>query len=360
MSAKSPKAKAKAPPASNKSISLLDLSNHSMQKDIVGAIMVVVVALPAVLPYLYFLDRCSIKGKAVTDFDKQLCEFGLHHPVWFVNVLMFLSVDVAMWLYSVVIGSTWVIDPYWTIIPVMIGHFFLHHPLAVVSMRSLFVLFLVYVWAVRLTYNYFRREEWHFGVREDWRYAEMREHPLLKNHWWWLSFFAGFVIQHIMLFLASSPLWAIFFDGYNKPLGLVDFIGFVVVLTGITFELLADSELRDFMVENESRARNGEEKILILNSGVWYYSRHPNYFGEQTFWWGIFVFGFNVGHPETGIGALIISLLFFGASLRLVEGRMLRNEKRRELFKEYQRTTSAFLPLPKFPWFGGKQAKKQQ
>jgi len=75
----------------------------------------------------------------------------------------------------------------------------------------------------------------------------------------------------------------------------------------------------------------------------------------QTFWWGIFLFAYNIGHTEAIAGALLITTLFFGASLHMVEARILRNKERKPLYEAYIKRTSAFLPLPKF----GSSVKRQ-
>jgi len=72
------------------------------------------------------------------------------------------------------------------------------------------------------------RQEWHFGVREDWRYAEMRQDARLKNHWWWMSFFAGFVVQHAMLYLASMPLLFLYMQK-NQPVSVARHLGCEVI-----------------------------------------------------------------------------------------------------------------------------------
>ena len=95
------------------------------------------------------------------------------------------------------------IDPYWTIIPVMIGYFYGTHPRASSDVwRSRTVMSLLWVWSIRLTYSYFRRENWQWGEREDWRFSQLRaQHP---RHWWWMSFFAAYVSQQVNPLLGPS------------------------------------------------------------------------------------------------------------------------------------------------------------
>jgi steroid 5-alpha reductase family enzyme len=261
------------------------------------------------------------------------------------SIVYFFALDVQFWLLALLWGSTWLIDPYWQFIPLLTHVFYAMHPAAETDCTRFWLATgVLCVWATRLTYNYFRREEWLCGHREDWRFTDIaNKYP---KHWWWMQFFAAFASQHVMLFTATLPLWAV--SSSSQPLGPLDIVATIGALTGITVQGIADSQLRTFMLQNEYRSRNGQPKVLLLNSGLWYYSRHPNYFGEQLFWWSMWLFAYNVGAWQTMVGAVVISSLFFGISLDLVETRMLANEDRRALFKEYQRTTSSFLPLPKF------------
>lgn len=87
---------------------------------------------------------------------------------------------------------------YWTVIPVLLVHFFANHPHAEYNQwRSMAVVVLTWVWAIRLTHNYFRREKWQWGAREDWRFTNMAEQH--GQNWWWVSFFGVYLIQQVNL-----------------------------------------------------------------------------------------------------------------------------------------------------------------
>jgi len=88
------------------------------------------------------------------------------------------------------------IDVYWTVIPVMLVHYFASHPLSQYNkLRSMIVITLTWIWSIRLTHNYFRRENWEWGAREDWRFNDLRKQ--YGKHWWWLSFFSVYVSQQV-------------------------------------------------------------------------------------------------------------------------------------------------------------------
>lgn len=103
------------------------------------------------------------------------------------------------------------IDLYWTVLPVMLVNYYASHPLSQYNVRrSLVVISLVYIWSVRLSHSYFRRERWQWGAREDWRFTSMRKQ--YGKNWWWVSFFAVYVSQQVILFLASDALFVHFND----------------------------------------------------------------------------------------------------------------------------------------------------
>lgn len=82
-----------------------------------------------------------------------------------------------------------------------------------------------------------------------------------------------------------------------------------------------------------------------LGAGLWRYSRHPNYFFEQLFWWSLAVFGATAGHPWVFVGPLFNTLCMVQVTV-LTEQRMLRRPERVALYKSYMRRTSAWVPMP--------------
>eukprot|EP00966_Prymnesium_polylepis_P218105 5047994-Prymnesium_polylepis.2 len=101
------------------------------------------------------------------------------------------------------------------------------------------------------------------------------------------------------------------------------------------------------MSYNRTRRAAGESTVAILRAGLWRYSRHPNYFFEQLFWWSISLFAANVGHPEAMAGTALNSFVLLTVTF-MTEAKMLREwaPSRAHLYREYQRTTSMWLPLP--------------
>ncbi|GAX75621.1 hypothetical protein CEUSTIGMA_g3065.t1 [Chlamydomonas eustigma] len=231
-----------------------------------------------------------------------------------------------------------------TIIPVLVGWFYQSHPRAVADpLRSITSMTLLCLWSARLTHSYFRREEWQLGAREDWRFTDMAK--ICGRHWPWLSFFAAYLSQHVMLMGITWPFFTIHSSGLPWD-PLWDFLATATAVTGIVIACIADTQLQSFKVRNELRKAAGLEPVLINESGLFYYSRHPNYFGELLWWWGVGLFAFRLGQPIVLCGALINTLAMIPVTI-MVEERMMRKPERVEAFREYCRVTSVWVPWPR-------------
>jgi len=271
------------------------------------------------------------------------CRFGGQHPLLMVNVLLFLFLDVQFWLASLLQDSTWLIDPMWTIIPLLQGAFYWTHPFANGnSTRSVLVLAVLCVWSARLTHSYFRREHWTFGAREDWRFLELRKQ--YPRTWWWSQFFLAYVSQHVFLFGISAPLYAAFADPTPRSVGIVDLLCLAVSVFGIALAAHSDSVLRRFMQRNEQREAAGEPKVQLLLEGPWRFSRHPNYVGEQLMWWGLGLLAWYQGHAWMLAGAFLNSVCLAVAT-QMVEERMTKAAHRSEAYKHYQKTVDCWIPF---------------
>uniref|UniRef100_A0A7N0ZW95 Steroid 5-alpha reductase C-terminal domain-containing protein n=1 Tax=Kalanchoe fedtschenkoi TaxID=63787 RepID=A0A7N0ZW95_KALFE len=307
---------------------------ESRHRNFKNAAIALLVPLPSILFYISFLTHYHNPSP--------LSDWCLHHPLLLANALFFLNVNCLFWVIGILQSNHWMIDPYWTVIPVMLCHFFANHPSATYNWwRSWIVTLLTWVWSFRLTHNYFRREKWQWGVREDWRFADMRLQ--YAQNWWWISFFAIYLSQQIFLIGVCLPMYAI--HSVDKTFNFWDILALAICLTGVLVAHFADTQLHEFVTRNNMLKQLGEPMVPNLDKGLWRYSRHPNYFGEQLWWWGLFLFAWNLGYGWTFVGALLNSLCL-GYVTILVEDRMVKQEYRAEAYRLYQKTTSVWIP-----WF---------
>lgn len=138
----------------------------------------------------------------------------------------------------------------------------------------------------------------------------------------------------------------------QKQMNIWDFTATLICLTGVTIAYYADTQLDYFVTRNNELKRLSQPLVPTLDEGLWYYSRHPNYFGEQLWWWGLVIFAWNLGCGSAFLGALINSLCLVYVTT-LVEERMLKQKNRVDTYKLYQKTTSVWIP-----WFKATPASK--
>ncbi len=200
-----------------------------------------------------------------------------------------------------------------------------------VSKRGILVLALVAVWGLRLSLHIGLRNR---GKAEDPRYRKWREewgrHATLR------AYFQVFLLQGFLTVLILIPVTYIL-ARQNSDLTWLDALGAAVWLVGFVFEAVGDLQLSRFKKDPGNLGR-------VITSGLWKYTRHPNYFGEVTLWWGVWLIACSVpGGWRTVFGPGTITLLILLVSgIPLLERKYAGSIE----FKEYQRRTSAFFPLP--------------
>ncbi|XP_076899178.1 uncharacterized protein C594.04c-like [Bidens hawaiensis] len=311
-----------------------------MGRNLKNALIAFLVPLPSILFYTTFLHH-----------HNPIWSWCFHHPFLLVNLLFFFNINVLFWIISQIQSSHWMIDVYWTVIPVLLAHYFQFHPSFQFNLhRSRLTVLLTWIWSIRLTHSYFRREKWQWGVREDWRFTDLAQQ--YGKNWWWISFFAVYLIQQVFLIGVCLPLYIV--HSVNAPLNLTDVAAAIVCLTGVMIAYIADTQLHEFVSRNEQLKRLGKPLQPNLDAGLWYYSRHPNYFGEQVWWWGLAVFGWNLGCEWVWVGAMVNTVCLAYVTV-LVERKMVKLEYRAEEYKMYQKRTSVWVP-----WFKFSQVAKEK
>ena len=244
-----------------------------------------------------------------------------------------VAATIAVFAVSVVADNTSVYDPYWSVAPVAIAPWIALQPGASGAplARQALVLFLVTLWGLRLTYNWARGFT---GLaHEDWRYVDIRR--TTGRAYWPASLFGLHLMPTVMVYLGCLSLYPALTS--PRPIGLLDAVAAVVTLGAVAIELVADEQLRAFRRER----RAGE----ILARGLWAFSRHPNYFGEVSFWWGLLLFALaaDPGAWWAGVGAAAITCLFVFASIPLLDR---RSVARRPAYADHMKRVSALVP-----WF---------
>jgi steroid 5-alpha reductase family enzyme len=230
------------------------------------------------------------------------------------------------WVVSVIVKDASIIDPVWGLgfvivawaVALGVGEWPAH---------SIVLVAMVSAWGLRLaTYLGVRN----FGKGEDYRYQSMRRR--WGRPFWLISFFTVYLLQGVLMWIVSLPVQAGIADP-AESIGPLMYAGLTVWFVGLGFETVGDLQLARFR-------RNPESEGRVLDTGLWRYTRHPNYFGDFLVWWGIFLAA--AAPVWTIVGPLVMSVLLLRVSgVTLLEKTI---TKRRPGYADYVRRTNAFFP----------------
>jgi steroid 5-alpha reductase family enzyme len=249
---------------------------------------------------------------------------------WLDLALADVAATVIVFGFSVGLSNSSLYDPYWSVAPPLLGVGFVALEELSLTPRAMVALALTFVWGARLTYSFLRG--WPGLSHEDWRYRDLRDET--GPAYWLVSLLGIHLFPTALTFAGSLALFGAI--ATSAPLSIVDAIAALVTVTAIAIEARADRELRDFV-------RSKPAPDAILDTGLWAYSRHPNYLGEILFWWGLALFSVAAGAPLYWAlpGAIAITLLFVFVSIPMIERRM---AKRRPGWAAHRRRVPALVP----------------
>lgn len=202
------------------------------------------------------------------------------------------------------------------------------------NINGLIVMILVVIWGFRLAYHVTKRN---WGKEEDYRYQEM------KSKWgniWLNAYFRVFMLQGLLMLSIGFPLIVVNKYGIDSA-NIITLLGLAIWLKGFFFEVVGDMQLRKFKQDPNNKGH-------IIKSGLWKYTRHPNYFGEATMWWGIAILVISVtSQYYVFISPIVITFLLLKVSgVPLLE----KKYEGRPEFEDYKKKTNKFIP-----WFPKKK-----
>jgi steroid 5-alpha reductase family enzyme len=242
-----------------------------------------------------------------------------------------LAIALLAWCVCTLKRNAGLVDIFWSLF-LLVAALWYFRGQAVPGSRAVLVLVLASVWALRLAV-YLAMRNW--NAPEDHRYQTIRARN--EPGFVWKSLYLVFGLQALLALLVAAPLHGAI-SAPAAPLRLLDLAGAAVVLGGIFIETLADLQLAAFRKDASNRGR-------VLDSGLWRYSRHPNYFGEFCVWWGFFLIALAAGAWWSIVSPLLMSLLL----LRITGVSLLEKDigARRPGYALYVARTNAFFPGPK-------------
>ena len=256
-----------------------------------------------------------------------------------------IAATVAIFIFSRLYKNSSFYDAYWSVVPPLIALYWALEAtaieataieamaVAVDDTRAWLVIVLVWLWGIRLTVNW--ATYWPGLEHADWRYGPIKTNA---GKWNALADFAAIhLFPTVIVFVACLPIYAaVAMDA--RPLNWLDYVAAAVTALAIIIELLSDIQLHRFLAHR----KEGE----IMKTGLWAYSRHPNYFGEWLFWAGLALFGI-AAVPSAWWwvlpGAIAMLVMFLVASIPMIDK---RSVERRPEYEVHMARVSGFVP-----WF---------
>jgi steroid 5-alpha reductase family enzyme len=243
------------------------------------------------------------------------------------SALIILISMTILFLVAIKLKDNSIVDIFWGLGFLIITAFTLLAADAI-TFKKVLLISMVTTWSLRLSIHIFLRNR---NRGEDFRYLAWRKQ---WKYFYLRSYFQVFLLQGCIMLLVASPIILVN-SSPAEHLGFVDYIGIAVFLAGIVFESVADLQLKRFKQLPENAGN-------LISSGVWKYSRHPNYFGEAVLWFGIWILAI----PEIDGIFTILSPILITLLLRYVSGVPMMEKKYegREDWEKYKKDVPPFIP----------------
>lgn len=250
--------------------------------------------------------------------------------------LVILGLMTMLWLLSLALKNASIVDIFWGtgfVITAWVGFFLTPEGFLA---RKLLLCALVTIWGLRLSIHILNRNG---GKPEDFRYQSWRKEN--GSAWWWRSFVKVFLLQGLLMWLISAPLLAAQVSPQAAKLTWLDYLAVLLWVYGFFFEAMGDWQLARFKA-------NPANKGKLLTSGVWRFTRHPNYFGDSAQGWAYFLIALAAGAWWTVFSPIMMTLLLMRVSGVTLLEKTLKVQK--PGYQEYVESTSEFIP-----WFPRKK-----
>ena len=252
--------------------------------------------------------------------------------LWLNLLIADLAATLFIWIASQVLDNASVYDPYWSVQPPIIlglALIFLGEP----RVGPILLVFAVAFWGARLSINWMIT--FHGLHKQDWRYDKLQEQS--KGLFPLVNLFGIQLMPTLIVYACLLP--GFYYVVRGGGMNLLTGFGLLLIFGGATLEMVADYQMQKFRRERDSRSE-------LFRGGVWRHSRHPNYLGEITVWWGVWLVMLSV-YPDLwylGIGALANTCLFLFISIPMAESHL---AEYKEGYEDYLQKTRILLPIPK-------------
>ncbi len=249
---------------------------------------------------------------------------------WLLILAWHIFATLIIFMFSNIHKNSSIYDPFWHVAPIPIV-FYTADQSTLPVMELYLVLSAFLFWSLRLTYNWYLN--WTNLDHEDFRYID------LKNNNRFLAFINDlFGIHLIPTLIVNASLYPIYIALTSDSLSNLVYVGFILIIAAVTVQYISDDQMRKFRKDDKNFGKT-------MKYGLWKYSRHPNYFGEVSFWFGIYLFALASGTTSILLLAcpLLMLALFVFISCPMMDNRSL---KKRSDYREYMKKTPQL-----FMWF---------
>jgi len=246
--------------------------------------------------------------------------------VWLKLLMADVVATVFTFICSIAFKNASVYDPYWSVQPLVILFAFVKN----ITLSGALILLAVTLWGVRLTANW--AYTFHGLKHQDWRYTMLKE----KTGKWYpvINFIGIHMVPTLVVYAVTLPAVYVL-------LARVSFAPWAI--TGLLLSVGATALQGTADIQMHRYRKN--KTTPFIRVGLWKYSRHPNYLGEITMWWGVGLYAvLTLGFRWYFlIGAVANTVLFFAVSIPMADGR----QSKKEGYQEYKAQTRMLLPIPK-------------
>ena len=277
---------------------------------------------------------------------------GIYAIAIFIGILVYMALDnminsvlvkmliadiaatIIVWIFSLITKNSSVYDPYWSVIPVIIAIGFIYVRSTPLTTIDYLAFTAILVWALRLTYNWVKG--WNGFSHQDWRYTDLKESS--KKLWHITNFFGIQFMPTMFVFFGLVPTYFTLNQVISTKSIIFTSLGAAICIFAAVLEFFADEQMRKFRKQHSGR---------VIDCGLWKYSRHPNYFGEVTFWCGLFIMSIPNFYWLSLVGPIGMIILFNFISIPLMEKHIIKCKPE---YLQYKKEVSMFIP-----WFKKKK-----
>jgi steroid 5-alpha reductase family enzyme len=243
-----------------------------------------------------------------------------------------VAATLIVWAAGLIAKNASLYDPYWSVAPLAVIPLWTALRGTPVTLPDIFYITAIGLWGLRLTVNWAVR--WRGIAHQDWRYTMLRDQ---RPKMWLVTNLWGInLMPTLIVFACMIPAYLAI--TYGTAMNALGWVGFAVCIAAALIQLVSDIQMELFRKKHPDRGAN-------MDKGLWRYSRHPNYFGEVSLWWGVWLMQMGIvpQYWYTVAAPILMSLLFIFISIPMME----KHTAKREGFAEYKKKVSMLVPWPR-------------